>query len=66
MLKQFSGSPINLYLQIGILSLANADSIKGLAIKKVQSFIRLYLSVPVWPLLFVPVRLVGITCIRTL
>ena len=66
MLKQFSGSPINLYLQIGILSLANADSIKGLAIKKVQSFIRLYLSVPVWPLLFVPVRLVGISCIRTL
>ena len=59
MLKQFSGSPMSLYSQIGILSLANADSIKGLAIEKVQSFIRLYLSVPVWLLLFVPVRLVG-------
>jgi F-type H+-transporting ATPase subunit alpha len=46
MLKQFSGSPISLRAQIGILSLANAELIKGLAIKDVQAFLRLYFSVP--------------------
>ena len=62
MLTQFSGSPINLRRQIGILSLANQNLAKGLAIKDVQVFLNLYLSVPVWALLFVPARLVG-TCI---
>jgi F-type H+-transporting ATPase subunit alpha len=66
MLKQFSGSPMSLRAQIGILSLAAADSIKRLAIDKVQSFVRLYLSVPVWAFLFVPVRLVGASCIINL
>ena len=66
MLKQFSGSPMSLRAQIGILSLAAADSIKRLAIDKVQSFVRLYLSVPVWAFLFVPVRLVGAACIINL
>jgi F-type H+-transporting ATPase subunit alpha len=62
MLKQFCGSPMSLARQVGILSLANQDLIKDLAIKDVQVFLNLYLSVPVWVLLFVPVRLVG-TCI---
>mmetsp|Transcript_140875 Transcript_140875/g.392688 ORF Transcript_140875/g.392688 Transcript_140875/m.392688 type:complete len:490 (-) Transcript_140875:3-1472(-) len=62
MLKQFCGSPINLARQVGILSLANQDLIKDLAIEDVQVFLNLYLSVPVWVLLFVPVRLVG-TCL---
>jgi F-type H+-transporting ATPase subunit alpha len=58
-LKQFSGSPINLTAQIGILSLANQNLVLGLAISDVALFIHLYLSVPVWALLFVPARLVG-------
>ena len=61
-LKQFSGSPINLIGQIGILSLANQNLIKGLAINSVQVFLHLYFDVPVWVLLFVPARLVG-TCL---
>jgi F-type H+-transporting ATPase subunit alpha len=66
MLKQFSGSPMSLRAQIGILSLAAADSIKRLAIDKVQSFVRLYRAVPVWVMLFVPVRLVGVSCLINL
>eukprot|EP00929_Paragymnodinium_shiwhaense_P006122 TRINITY_DN10897_c0_g1_i1.p1 TRINITY_DN10897_c0_g1~~TRINITY_DN10897_c0_g1_i1.p1 ORF type:complete len:491 (-),score=-161.45 TRINITY_DN10897_c0_g1_i1:4-1476(-) len=62
MLKQSSGSPINLIGQVGILSLANQNLIKDLAIDSVQVFLRLYFDVPVWVLLFVPVRLVG-TCL---
>jgi F-type H+-transporting ATPase subunit alpha len=62
MLKQFCGSPMSLARQVGILSLANQDLIKDLAIEDIQVFLNLYLSVPVWVLLFVPVRLVG-TCI---
>jgi len=64
MLKQFSGSPMSLRSQIGILSLAATDIIRRLAINKVQSFVRIYLSVPVWAYLFVPVRLVGASCLR--
>jgi F-type H+-transporting ATPase subunit alpha len=64
-LKQSNGSPINLRRQIGILSLANQNLAKGLAIKDVQVFLNLYLSVPVWALLFVPARLVG-TCLAKL
>ena len=41
-LKQFSGSPINLMGQMGILSLANQNLIKGLAINSVQVFLHLY------------------------
>ena len=59
MLKQSCGSPINLTTQIGILSLANQNLVKGLAIKDVDLFLNLYLSVPVWVLLFVPARLVA-------
>ena len=62
MLRQFSGSPINLRRQIGILSLGNQNLGKALAIKDVEVLVNLYLSVPLWALLFVPARLVG-TCI---
>lgn len=56
--KQFTGSPIDLTKQVGILSLANQNLIKDLDIKQVQLLLKLYLSVPLWVLLFVPVRLV--------
>jgi len=59
MFKQFCGSPMSLTSQIGILSLANQDLVKGLLIEDIQPFLRFYLSVPVWVLLFLPVRLVG-------
>ena len=58
-LKQCTGSPINLRRQIGILSLANQNLPKGTPIKDLQVFLNLYLSVPLWALLFVPARLVG-------
>lgn len=64
-LKQFCGSPMSLGRQVGILSLASQDLAKDLAIEDVQVFMNLYLSVPVWVLLFVPVRLVG-TCLVNL
>ena len=66
MLKQFTGSPMSLRSQIGILSLAAADCMKQLAVTKVQSFVRLYIAIPVWVLLFVPVRLVGVACLINL
>ncbi len=65
-LKQFCGSPINLTTQIGILSLANQNLAKGLAIKDVELFLNLYLSVPVWALLFVPARLVATSLVSLL
>jgi F-type H+/Na+-transporting ATPase subunit alpha len=58
-LKQFCGSPINLTTQVGILSLANQNLAKALAMKDVQLFLNLYLDLPVWALLFVPPRNVG-------
>merc|ERR1719336_983849 len=65
MLKQFCGSPMSLGKQVGILSLASQDLAKDLAIEDVRLFMNFYLSVPVWVLLFVPVRLVG-TCLVNL
>lgn len=62
-LKQVCGSPINLITQIGILSLANQNLIKGLAMKHVGLYLQLYLSVPYWVLLFVPIRLVAISLV---
>jgi F-type H+-transporting ATPase subunit alpha len=59
MLKQQCGSPMSLGLQIGILSLANQEVVKTLAIEDIRVFLDLYLSVPVWVLLFLPTRLVG-------
>jgi F-type H+-transporting ATPase subunit alpha len=61
--KQFSGSPINLTTQIGLLSLANQNLIKDLAMKDVEVFLHLYLSLPFWVFLFVPARLVASTLV---
>ena len=58
-LKQFCGSPINLTTQVGILSLANQNLSKALAIKDVHLFLNLYLDLPVWAFLFVPPRNLG-------
>jgi F-type H+-transporting ATPase subunit alpha len=66
MLIQFSGSPMNLAKQIGILSLANQNLTKALAIEDVEVFVSLYLSVPSWVLLFVPARLVGLSLVSLL
>lgn len=63
-LKQFCGSPINLTTQVGILSLANQNLYKALAIKDLQLFLNLYLDLPVWALLFVPPRALG-KCLAT-
>jgi F-type H+-transporting ATPase subunit alpha len=60
MLKQQCGSPMSLGLQIGILSLASHQKVvKALAIEDIRVFLDLYLSIPVWVLLFLPTRLVG-------
>jgi F-type H+-transporting ATPase subunit alpha len=66
MLIQSSGSPMNLAKQIGILSLANQNLAKALAIEDVEVFVSLYLSVPSWVLLFVPARLVGLSLVSLL
>jgi F-type H+-transporting ATPase subunit alpha len=63
-LKQFCGSPINLTTQVGILSLANQNLAKALAIKDLQLFLNLYLDLPVWALLHIPPRNVG-KCLAT-
>ena len=57
MLKQFCGSPMSLMSQVGILSLANQDIISELQISEVKRFLSVYLAVPSWIFLFVPVRL---------
>ena len=62
-LKQLSGSPINVRRQIGILSLANQGTCIYNSINSVQLFLHLYLDVPLWVLLFVPARLVGTSII---
>jgi len=58
-LKQSSRSPINLTRQVGILSLANQNLLKALAVKDVHLFLNLYLDIPAWTLLLIPPRLLG-------
>merc|ERR1719336_412342 len=62
MLKQVTGAPMNLARQVGVLSIANQEVIKCLAVEQIQTFLNLYLAVPIWLLLYVPVRLLG-SCI---
>mmetsp|Transcript_78641 Transcript_78641/g.244157 ORF Transcript_78641/g.244157 Transcript_78641/m.244157 type:complete len:491 (+) Transcript_78641:97-1569(+) len=59
LLKQFCGFPISLAREVAVLSLANQELISNLAIEDVQTFLGLYMSVPIWVYLFVPVRLIG-------
>lgn len=59
MLKQFCGSPISLSYQVGILSLSNQNIISVLELNEVRDFIQLYLTVPTWVFLYLPVRIVS-------
>ena len=45
--------------QVGILSLANQNLLKALAVKDVHLFLNLYLDIPAWTLLLIPPRLLG-------
>jgi F-type H+-transporting ATPase subunit alpha len=66
MLIQSTGAPMTLCQQLAILSLANQNTIKALSIDNVQRFVNLYLSVPSWTQLYVPVRLVGLSLVSLL
>jgi F-type H+-transporting ATPase subunit alpha len=57
-LKQYSGSPINLITQVGVLSLCNQDLFKAVSVKDTQEFICLWFNLPTWIMLFTPCRLV--------
>merc|ERR1719350_2111030 len=59
LLKQPCGSPMSLLAQLGILSLANQNIIKELTFHEMALFLSYYLSVPIWILLFIPVRLIS-------
>jgi F-type H+-transporting ATPase subunit alpha len=59
LLKQVNGSPLCLANQLGVLSLANQDLIKRLAIKEVGLLLNLYSLVPVWTMILVPARIIG-------
>lgn len=59
MLKQFCGSPMSLTSQVGILSLANQDIISCLEISEISNFVGLYLSIPNWVFLYIPVRIIA-------
>jgi F-type H+-transporting ATPase subunit alpha len=65
MLKQFCGSPMTLRTQVGILSLASQDVLTLLPIQEIKSFLSLYLAMPGWVLLYVPVRLVASSLVFT-
>jgi F-type H+-transporting ATPase subunit alpha len=66
LLIQPTGAPIELSKQIGILSLANQDLSKAMAVDEIPIFLKLFLSVPNWTFLFVPIRLIGSSIITTL
>merc|ERR1719336_2145779 len=63
LLKQVNGSPLCLANQLGLLSLANQDLIKDLAIKEISLVSYLYSLIPVWTMLFVPARTIGASII---
>ena len=64
MLKQPTGCPMNLMLQLSILSLANQDIIRFVQIDQMSSFLKLYLSVPAWTYLYLPARSIGLIICR--
>merc|ERR1719336_1807989 len=59
LLKQVNGSPLCLANQLGILSIANQDLIKDLALKEISLLLNLYSLVPVWTMILVPARIIG-------
>merc|ERR1719336_3342788 len=66
LLKQVNGSPLCLANQLGLLSLANQDLIKDLAIKEISLVSYLYSLIPVWTMLFVPARIIGASIISVI
>ena len=64
MLKQFCGSPISLYQEVGILSLVNQEVIRDLAISNISRYVLLYIAVPSWLMLVLPVRIVAHCLLR--
>ena len=62
-LKQFVGNPMNLMRQVGLLSLANQGVAEQVDVADVQKFIKMYLDLPTWLMLFVPARLVGLALV---
>lgn len=66
MLKQQCGAPMNLMQQVGILSLAQQDVIKDLEVSDISAFVGMYLTVPNWVLLMVPVRLLAVSLVSLL
>jgi len=61
MLKQVTGSPLNLSLEVSLLSLANQEVIKSLTLPEVTRFVSSYITIPRWVFLFVSVRLVSLS-----
>jgi F-type H+-transporting ATPase subunit alpha len=66
MLKQFCGSPLNLSSQLGILSLAGQDIISQVDISQIKDFLSLYLTVPSWTFLYVPVKVIARSIVYTI
>ena len=60
MLKQFTGSPIGLAQQLGVLSLSNQDIIRSYKIETVQLLLQLYFSVPQWVIVLAPSRMISL------
>ena len=61
MLKQVTGSPLNLSLEVSLLSLANQEVIKSLTLPEVTRFVSSYITIPRWVLLFTSVRLTSLS-----
>lgn len=66
MLKQFCGSPVTLSSQVGILSLANQGIISLVPLPQIRRFVNLYLNMPAWLPLLVPVRLLATSIAQNL
>jgi F-type H+-transporting ATPase subunit alpha len=63
MLKQFCGSPLSLYGQVGILSLANQDLLSSLELESVREFVRKFSCVPAWMRVFVSPKILARCCV---
>eukprot|EP00933_Yihiella_yeosuensis_P003963 TRINITY_DN1075_c0_g1_i1.p1 TRINITY_DN1075_c0_g1~~TRINITY_DN1075_c0_g1_i1.p1 ORF type:complete len:486 (+),score=7.05 TRINITY_DN1075_c0_g1_i1:222-1679(+) len=59
MLIQPNGSPMSLYTQVGILSLANSSVWRLLSKQQVRQFMDTYLTLPLWVVCSVPITLIG-------
>jgi len=66
LLKQFCGNPMSLTQQVGILSLAGQEIISRLDLSLIKPFLNLYLAVPKWVFLYVPVKVVSMSIVQIL